>query len=165
MNAAAKFIGRVRSHLAVESLVRRWRRTLAPLRGSSAPPPRKTVLFCDLLTMTATAKVESLIAGLLRLKGYRAVVLLEKPDWPVEAIFRAAVPDVAFVYRSTGIGSADLDEARRSAEAIMDRHGNLQAIVQVEIDGFRIGRNAQSWVLRKLRNNRHNNNKPKHRAI
>ncbi|RDV03140.1 hypothetical protein [Undibacter mobilis] len=165
MNAAAKFIGRVRSRFAVGRLVRRWRRTLAHLRGSSAPAPRKTVLFCDLLTMTATAKVESLFAGLLRLKGYRAIVLLEKPDWPIEAIFRAAVPDVTFVYRSTGIGAADLDEARRNAEAIMASHADLQAIVELEIDGFRIGRNVQSWALRKLRVGRLDNNSPEHRAI
>ena len=165
MSPLWKFIGRVRNRLAIEDLVRRWRRTLTPLRGSAAPAPRKTVLFCDLLTMTATAKVESLIAGLLRLKGYRAIVLLERPDWPIEAIFRAAVPEVTFIYRSTGIGAVDLEEARRAAEAIMARHADLQAIVELEIDGFRIGRNVQSWVLRKLRVGRLDNEDPEHRAI
>lgn len=165
MNAISKFVGRVRNRLSAERLVRHWQRTLAPLRGTAAPLPHKTVLFCDLLTMTATAKVESLMAGLLRLKGYRALVLLEKPDWPIEAIFRAAVPDAEFIYRSTAIGDDDLDAARRSAEAILARHADLQAIVEFEIDGFRIGRNVQSWVLRKLRVGRLDNDDPEHRAI
>lgn len=159
------WFGRVRNRLAVTRMTRHWRAMLAPLAASPAPPPRKTVLFCDLLTMAATAKIESLMAGLLRLKGYRAVVLLEKPDWPIEAIFRAAASDVSFVYRSQGIGAADLAEARQAAEAIMAQQSDLQAIVELEIDGFRIGRNVQSWVLRQLRVGRLDSADPEHRAI
>jgi hypothetical protein len=164
MSARQNFLARVRNRLAVERLVRGWRRELAPLRAESAPKPTRTVLFCDLLTMLATAKVESLIASLLRLKGYRIQVLLEKPDWPIEAIFRAAVPHVEFFYRSTSITPDDLEEARAAAEKIMSDSPSLQSIVELEIDGFRIGRNVQSWVLRQFRVGRLDDADPRHRA-
>jgi hypothetical protein len=163
MSARQKFLGRVRNRLAVERQVRAWRRDLAPLRAESAPAPTRTVLFCDLMTMIATAKVESLMAGLLRLKGYRAVVLLERPDWPLEAIFRAAAPDTQFIYRSAEIGPQDLAEARKAAETILENTG-LQSLVALEVDGYRIGRSVLSWVLRQFRVGRLDDADPSHRA-
>lgn len=163
MSARQGLVARLRNRLAVERNVRNWRRVLAPLRASAAPRPTRTVLFCDLMTMTSTAKVESLMAGLLRLKGYRVLVLLEKPDWPLEWIFRAAAPQTEFIYRSSSIGAKDIDEARRSAEAIMAAHPTLQSLVRLEIDGFRIGRNVQSTVLRQFRVGRLDDADPRHR--
>ncbi len=164
MSARHLFLSRVRNRLANEWTVLQWRRVLAPLRGEPAPAPTKTVLFCDLLTMTATAKVESLMAGLLRLKGYQAIVLLEKPDWPLEAIFRAAAPNTQFVYRSKEITAEDLIAARHEAKRLLANIESLQALVGLELDGFRIGRNVQSWVLRQFRVGRLDDNDPRHRA-
>jgi hypothetical protein len=155
---------RVRGRLAMEWLVRQWRRALEPLRAEPAPAPTKTVLFCDLMTMVATAKVESLMAGLLRLKGYRALVLLEKPDWALEAIFRAAAPDTAFIYRSAEIGPQELATARQAAEALMAKAASLQSLVDLEVDGYRIGRNVQSWVVRQFRVGRLDDADPQHRS-
>jgi hypothetical protein len=151
MSARHGLLARLRGRLEVERTVRGWQRNLVRLRAEKAPAPTKTVLFCDLMTMMATAKVESLIAGLLRLKGYRVIVLLERPDWPLEAIFRAATPEIEFVYRSTAISPQDVANARRQAEGIMADNPSLQAVVELEIDGYRIGRNVQSWVVRQFR--------------
>src|SRR5262249_29719828 len=141
-----------------------WQRSLARLRAEKGPVPTKTVVFCDLMTMMATAKVESLIAGLLRLRGYRVVVLLERPDWPLEAIFRAAAPEAEFVYRSTALSPRDVEGAQRHAEEIMADNPSLQSVVELQIDGYRIGRNVQSWVVRQFRVGRLDDGNEHHRA-
>lgn len=140
-----------------------WRRKLAPLRDLATAAPVHTILFCDLMTMPSTAKVESLMAGVMRLKGYRALVLMERPDWAIEGIFRAATPDVEFVYREHGIGPDDLVQARRQADSILSKYASLQALVDLEIDNFRIGRNVQSKVLRQFRVGRLDDADPRHR--
>src|SRR6266851_9537584 len=40
---------------------------------------------------------------------------------------------------------------------------DLQSLVGLEIDGFRIGRNVQSWVLRQFRVGRLHDSDPRHR--
>lgn len=164
MSVRQSLLARLRNRIAAESSVRQWRRSLFPLRAAIAPPPQRSVLFCNLMTMPSTAKVESLMAGLLRLKGYRTRVLLERPDRPIEGIFRAAAPEADFLYREEGIGLADREQARQAAQSIMAELPNLQALVRLEIDGFRIGRNVQSIVLRKFRVGRLDDADPQHRA-
>lgn len=160
------FWSKIRAHLRERFNVGRdlwaWRRTLAPLRTLPAEPPVRTVLFCDVMTMTATAKVESLIAGLMRLKGYKPLVLLEGPAPAIEAVFRAAAPETEFIYRSTAIGAQEQEAACRQAKAIMASHATLQSLVTLEIDGFRIGRNVQSKVLRDFRVGRLDDEAPAH---
>jgi hypothetical protein len=164
MSARHTLLARLRNRLETERALRNWRRSLVPLRVEQAPAPTRTVLFCDLMTMTATAKVESLMAALLRLKGYRVVVLLERPDWALEAIFRAAAPEAEFIYRSSAISTQDLEEAQRLAERIMADAPNLQSVVELQIDGYRIGRNVQSWVVRQFRVGRLDDADIRHRA-
>lgn len=154
---------RVLDRVSVERDLRKWRRTLAPLRAAARSPWDRKVLFCELLTMPATAKVEALMAGLLRLKGYRPVVLLENPSRAIEHIFRSAVPDAEFVYLDAAIGPAETASATQAAEAILGRVRNLQALVGLEIDGFRVGRNVLSLVLRRFRVGRLDDGDPKHR--
>lgn len=163
MNAPLRFLARVRNRVDLERQVRAWRNTLASLRAAPAPVPDKTVLFCNLMAMTSSAKVESLMAALLRLKGYRTVVLLERPDWVLQAIFRAADPDAQFIYRSAEISPEDLTEARKAADAIMEQT-SMQSLVTLEVDGYRIGRSVLSWVLRQLRAGRLDESDPRHRA-
>lgn len=163
MSVRQGLLTRLRNRIAVERNVRAWRRKLSPFRAAEAPAPQRSVLFCDLMTMPSTAKVESLMAGLLRLKGYRTRVMLERPDWPIEGIFRAAAPETEFVYRSAGV-EGEMGKARREAQAIMARLPDLQALVHLEIDGYRIGRNVQSMVLRKFRVGRLDDGNPEHHA-
>jgi len=133
------------------------------LRGSHHPPRKHTALFCELMTTAATAKVEALMAGLLRLKGYRVVVLLEHPNRAIEKIFSSAVPDVEFVRLVSAISGEESAMADRKAASIMARAPNLQALVGLELDGYRIGRNVQSFVLRQFRIGRLDDSDPRHR--
>ena len=151
MKSAQALLRRVLNRFDVERSFWGWHRALAPLRGIRRPAVARRALFCDLMTMMATAKVESLIAGLLRLKGYGTVVLLEKPDRFVEQIFQAAVPDAEFIYLSANIGTEAVAVAEAEAADILMRTPNLGKLIDLEINDFRIGRNVLSAVLRELR--------------
>lgn len=161
--ARSGLLRRVRNRVAIESGLREWRDTLAPLRAAKAPSATRVILFCDLMTMVATAKVEALIAGVLRLKGYRPVVLLERRDRPIEEVFRAAVPDVEFIALESEIDADARVRAERESAAILARNPKLQDLVRLEIDGFRIGRNVQSLVLRQFRVGRLDDENSRHR--
>lgn len=156
-------VWRVRNRLSLERDLWSWRTQLAGLRVAARPLATRRALFCNLLNMSATAKVESLIAGLLRLKGYAALILLERRNPPIERIFRAAVPDAQFVYLDTGLAAEQRAAVEGAADAIMAECSDLQSLVRLEIDGFRIGRNVQSLVLRQLRVGRLDNSNPEHR--
>ena len=114
-------VWRVRNRLSLERDLWSWRAQLAGLRVAARPFATRRALFCNLLNMPATAKVESLIAGLLRLKGYAALILLERPNPPIERIFRAAVPDAQFVYLDTGLDAEQRAAVEGAADAIMAR--------------------------------------------
>jgi len=163
MIARPSLLRRALNRLAIERDLLRWRRILAPLRAAKRPEMSRTVLFCELMTMPATSKVEALMAGLLRLKGYRPVVLLERPDRLIEKIFRAAAPDTEFIHLESAIVPDDTAAARQEAAAIMARHGELQSLVKLELGGYRIGRNVQSLVLRRFRVGRLDDDNPRHR--
>ena len=163
MKIWAKLWAHVRERLKVERDLWIWRHELAPLRTLAPAAPERTILFCNLMTMTMTAKVESLIAGLMRLKGYKPLVLLESEAPSIEAVFRAAAPETEFIYRSVGIGAQDIEAVRKAAKAIMAEHATLQSLVKLEIGGYRIGRNVQSKVLRDFRVGRLDDADPAHR--
>jgi hypothetical protein len=165
MMSAGTLLRRARNRLELDRDCWGWQRALSPLRDAGRPPATRTVLFCDLMTMMATAKVESLIAGLLRLKGYRAVVLLERPDRAIERVFRAAVPDAEFIHLSSELGPREMEAARGEAEAILAKVPHLQKLVDLEVDGFRIGRNVLSAVLRQFRVGRLDDADPAHRDL
>jgi hypothetical protein len=150
MSAAEELLPRVLARLSAERDLWNWRHVLAPLRSAARPETTRKALFCDLMTMRATAKVEALMAGLLRLKGYRPVVLLENPSRVIEEIFRAAAPDIEFEYLM-GAPGTDRDGSRQAAEAVLARYPDANDLVAYEADGFRIGRNVLSLVLRQLR--------------
>jgi hypothetical protein len=162
---ARKLLWRVLNRLDVEYDLAKWRRVLAPMRSAHRRPVKRTVLFCDLMVIPAAAKVECLIAGLLRLQGYGSIVLLEKPDPSIERIFRSAVPDVEFAYLSSAIDAEATAAAEAQAAAILEAAPNLQALVELEIDGFRIGRNVQSFVVRHFRVGRLDDNDRGHREL
>ena len=152
--------------LSLEREIRRWRRCVASLRVSSLPRQAdRTVLFCDLMTIAATAKIKSLIGGLLALKGYRTVVLLEKRNRPIERIFEAVVSDARFVYLDAFADAEQVVAARKVATRIISDLSHLQDLIGFEQDGFRTGRNVLSIVLRELRKGRVENDNPEHRKL
>ncbi len=154
---------RVRNRVSVERDLWSWARQLAPLRAAAPAAGVRTALFCNVMAMPATAKVELLIAGLLRLKGYRIIVLLDGPDIAVERIFRAAVSDATIIRLCDEIGDADELAAECAAESLMAKCPDLQSLVKLEVDGFRVGRNVQSIVLRHFRIGRLDDADPRHR--
>jgi hypothetical protein len=163
MSSRQSLLMRAANRLSRQAVLRRWRRTLAPLRGAARPECERSVLFCNLMTMQTNAKLESLMAGLLRLKGYRPVVLLQRPDRPIEQIFLAGSSDCRFVYLDDAVGRDDRSAAAREAEAILARTPSLQDLFDLEVDGYRIGRNVLSVVLRHFRVGRLDNFDEAHR--
>ncbi len=163
LSSGRSFYRRARNRLAVEWDISKWWHQMAPLRSSRSPPHERTALFCELMTTAATAKVEALMAGLLRLNGYRSTVLLEHPNRAIEKIFSSTVPNVEFVYLASAISDEQAACAEREAESILAHAPSLQALVGLERDGFRIGRNVQSFVLRQFRVGRLDDFDPRHR--
>jgi hypothetical protein len=134
------------------------------MRAEEVSKPKGTVLFCNVLTMISTAKVEAFVASLLRIKGFHVVVLMATPYSLIERIFKATVPDVQFVYLSNMNESIKV-QAQYDAEQIMTKITNLQELVALELDGYRVGRNVQSWVLRQLRVGRLDSNDSAHKKL
>jgi hypothetical protein len=161
----AALMRRLVNRFDYERDVANWRRVLAPLRAAQRTGIARTALFCDLMTTVATAKFEALLAGLLRLSGYRAVIILERPDRLIEKIFRAAVPDAEFVYRSLAVDTGAGSAATAQADSILASAPHLQDLVALEIDGFRIGRNVLSFVVRQFRVGRLDDADAAHRAL
>jgi hypothetical protein len=122
-------------------------------------------LFCDLMTTVATAKCQARVGGLLRLSGCRVVILLERPDRMIEKIFRAAVPDAEFVYRSLAVDAEAASAAETQADAILASAPHLQDLTNLEINGFRTGRNVLSHVVRQFRVGRLDDDDPAHRDL
>lgn len=151
MSNLRSFIKRALNRASIERELWRWRRQLAPMRMADQGAAPRTVLFSELMAMLATAKMEAIVAGLLRSKGYRPVILLEKPDRPIEQIFLSSVPDTEFVYLCDTIGSEEQAIANKKAAEIVAGLKSLQDLLDLEIDGFRIGRNVLSIVLRQFR--------------
>src|ERR1700730_18558344 len=151
MTARPTLSERLRHRAAIIHDLWKWRRELSVLRQADRPPPRRTVVFCNLLTMHSTAKVESLMAGVLRLKGFRPLVLLERPSWAIEQIFRAAVADIDFIYFDEWLNRTHVEAAERNADTIVADAADFEDRARLESDGYRIGRNVQSLVLRQFR--------------
>ena len=61
MTARRSLLQRARTRLTVERSLWDWTRALAPLRAVGRPRTDRSVLFCELMAMSATAKVESLV--------------------------------------------------------------------------------------------------------
>jgi hypothetical protein len=162
MSDRRTLLERVRERLLLERNLHGWTRQLRPLRNAADAPCQRTVLFCNAMTTPATAKVEALMAGVLRLKGYRPVVLLERPGFIFERIFRAGAPDTEFLYLSESIDGAQTARAAETAARILGDAPSLQSLVNLEIDGFRIGRSVLSWVLRQFRVGRLDDSDPRH---
>lgn len=165
MASARSFLKRALNRASTERDLWGWRRQLAPLRATApAAKADRAVLFCELMTMPATAKMETLMAGLLRTKGYQPIVLLERPDRPIEQIFKSGAPDTEFVYLSEAITGEQQDAANKQAGDLVAATPDLQQLIDVEIDGFRIGRNVLSIVLRQFRLGCLDNGNAQHRA-
>lgn len=146
----SRFVRRIRDRVLVEADLFTWGRTTAPLRRTLRLRRPKVVLFCDLMTMYSTAKVEALFAAALGQRKFRPVVLLPGRSPLIERVF-AACGNAEFVYLDELLTPAINADTQREAAQLLAAASNLDELVDLKIDGFRVGRNVQSRVVRKFR--------------
>ncbi|MCZ8121883.1 MAG: hypothetical protein O9277_00505 [Magnetospirillum sp.] len=110
----------------------------------------KRVLFCEAVWMLATAKMESLFAAGLAREGYETHLLLPARNRAVERAFRAVCP-LAAVHTIEDRLDASVREAAEADAARVLEGASLEALLGLEVDGFRAGRSALSALVRRLR--------------
>lgn len=157
-----RFARRVRERLLLELDLVHWRRQTKPLRRIGRCNSGKTVLFCNLMTIVATAKVEAIFAAAMAVRGYRPVILLSQHNHLIERIFGTTV-EADYLTLDSMVDGEITDRAVSAADKIMSRHQNLEDFYNLEIDGFRVGRNVQSCVVRKFRVGRLDSSNEDHR--
>jgi hypothetical protein len=127
-----------------------WQWDVRRLRGQSTRPTKGVALFCDLLTLVSVAKIEAIIAAGLRSEGYEPVVLLRSRSRHIERLFLASGP-TRFAYFSDLFSDSVGVAAASAAQRTLDEAAGISSIADMEVDGFRIGRNAISLATRVLR--------------
>lgn len=165
MNVLSKLFSRVKTRALLEFDALQWRAQVASLSEKHEPAqPAGTVLLCELMANYASIKVEILLAAALRQRKYKVTVLLPGPNRMVERLHTAAGPTT--FYYLCDLTSADQRAAcRQQAEEIVAQAVSLNALFDIEIDGFRIGRNALSTVIRRLRAGQLDSTNPAHRSL
>lgn len=155
---------RIRARLLVEANVAGWRRDTAVLRAMPNGAPCGTVLICALMTNVATSKAEAIYAAALRQHGYRIVVLLPIRSAVIEKVHAAAgaAHIVSFAEEARAV---DRDAMRALAHDKVSACKNSSEILDWELDGVRIGRNALSLAVRRLRIGRLDLADARHRAV
>ncbi len=143
-------IGRIKDRALLELDLMLWRRSLRDLKHSGRPVAGKTVVFCQLMASIATVKVEALLASRLRRLGYRIAVILPKTDPILERIFLATGPTDFFFAEGLTDGR-DAAQTDTLAARLLEGCRTLEDIINLEVEGFRIGRNALSKTVREMR--------------
>jgi len=139
-----------------------WRAKTAPIRNYPNPNPKtdKAVLFCNLMTVYATAKVEALFSAAFTQQGCRVVVLLPSKGWLIERLF-SSTNKTEFIYLDEFLTQEIKNESKTIAKNLLASLTSLDQLINLEIDGFRNGRNALSCVVRKFRVGRIDPDNPK----
>lgn len=148
--SATGVVRRVWNRALVEADLFAWRKVTASIRNMPCPPPHKAVLFCDLMAMYSIAKVEALFAAALAQRTYRSVVLLPERSALIERVF-SACGNVEFIYLNELLTPEIVVEAKAEAGRVLAAESDPDALANLEINGFRTGRNVQSRVVRKFR--------------
>jgi len=127
-----------------------WWLQCAPFRKVSYTTALKKVLLCNVMTMVSNSKVEAILAAALRKQGYQPIILLAGRNQAIESIFNA-IGINQFVFLDQLTTPDEKNVGFKDAEKLLQKYSNFNDLTTLEIDGFRIGRNAQSRLLRKLR--------------
>lgn len=127
-----------------------WMRSTALIRRVPCPQPRKVALFCDLMPMYSAAKVEALFAAALAQRTYRPVVLLPKRSALIKRVF-SICGNTQFIYLNELLTPEIVAEAKFEAGRVLAETPDLEALVNLEVNGFRTGRNVLSSAVRKFR--------------
>ncbi|WP_085906813.1 hypothetical protein [Kiloniella majae] len=144
-------ISRIHNKLAIEADAFLWHWSVRHLRQEKLPDIVGTVFICDLMAMIATAKIEALYANKLRNQGYRPVVLLPDRAPFIEKLYRSTCPDVEFVYLTKLKHNIDSQGILHKATRILDGLKSSSDILSLTYKQCRIGKNALSYAVRKLR--------------
>jgi len=147
----AGIVRRFRNRICLEIDLGRWAFRTRRFKYVVPPKPlERTVLFCDLMSGVSTAKVEALLAAVLRNHGYRTTVLLRRRSPIFERIFRAVGP-ARFIYLEKLLTPEIRKKARVRAGLLIEQMNDTASLLALEERGFRIGRNVLSLVLREVR--------------
>ncbi len=165
MRSVSTLLPRLRRRALLEFDLLQWRAQVAALAATTPPQPTAgTVLICELMALYATIKVEALLATALREKGHGIAVLLPARNGTVERIHRAAGP-TTFYYLSDLTSNEDRLSCRQQAAGIVATTSDINALIDLEVDGYRVGRNALSSAIRRLRAGRLDNGDAYHQSL
>lgn len=145
---------RVARRFLLEFDVLRWKKAVRHLtrQNQTSNSRQKTFLVCDLLAMIGGVKTEVLFSWGMALQGYKPVVLLNHAEPILEKLYRAVLVNVEFVYFDTYCRKVDQVTQNRKVEALLkEYHGHVHGLLSFEVDGIRVGKNALSLAIRKLR--------------
>lgn len=156
-----RLIQRIWGRVVTEIDLIAWRVKTAPIRKYTKPKPDKVVLFCNLMTMNATAKVEALFSAAFAQEGCHPVVLLPSKGWLIERIF-SGTNKTEYIYLDSFLNHEIKEQAKIEAGNLLASLPSLDRLINLEKDGFRNGRNALSCVVRKFRIGRIDPDNPKH---
>lgn len=163
-NQTSDLVSKIHAKLAYILDSTLWHWSVRLLNASPNLNANKTVLFCDVLTMLHTAKVQSLIALELRRRGFQVTVLLQSRNPTIEKIYKACVPDADFIW---------LHQIKIDQEWVNDEAKHLLEVAKQDIDGFleekivehSVGRSALSAAYREARVGQLNLKSSKHSKI
>ena len=128
--------------------LKQWAAAVAPLRtGCTAD---KALLISDLHHMYGGSKFETLLAAALRRLGYRPVVVLLSRSRQVEAL-HSVVGETEFHYDDELVTQRMIDDARDDANELMRKVTDVAQLVDYRLGECRVGRNAMSLAIRRLR--------------
>jgi hypothetical protein len=137
---------RERYHFIVDR--RRWAEATAPLRSSAASD--RSILISNLHCLYGGCKFEALLAAALRKQGYRPAVLLPAPDRNIEPL-HTSTGETDFFYDRDLISEPEMRQAREQAEGLVQEATDIGQLVDLTVGNCRVGRNAMSLAIRRLR--------------
>lgn len=100
--------------------------------------------------MYGGCKFQAVLAAAMRRHGYTPVVLLPAPDRNIETLYTALGP-TEFFYDSHLVKATDLARGQQRASTLLGKVGAIEDLIEHQVDGCRVGRNALSLALRRLR--------------
>ena len=128
-----------------------WSRQVSALRSArNNDAAVSTALFCDLFTMPAAAKMQSLYGAALREWCISPTVLMQAPNPAIERIYNA-FEGTKFVYLNNFIDDAMRELAAHEANTVVEKIKRAQELQFYVRNQVRNGRNVLSRVLRLFR--------------
>ncbi len=110
----------------------------------------KIALISNLHSNLASSKVDAIFTIILRKKNYKIIVLLNKKNIYIQFIYRV-LGKVEFVYLEDFIYPEDNKFNIKKVNTIISQNQKSRNLFEYEENNVRIGRNALSTTLRKLR--------------